>query len=99
MVTEDRVARGTDSGVHGTPRVVVARGHDCADIGQAWEVVKAEGAYITNKKTGAVQVHPASKTLNELRRDYIKVLTALGTRATPAPPPDSGPSLDDILDG
>jgi hypothetical protein len=27
-----------------------------------------------------VQVHPASKTLNELRRDYIKVLTALGTR-------------------
>ncbi len=70
-----------------------------ADIAQAWEVVKAEGAYITNKKTGAVQVHPASKTLNELRRDYIKVLTALGTRATPAPPPDDGPSLEDILDG
>lgn len=68
-----------------------------ADIAKAWEVVKAEGAYITNKKTGAVQVHPASKTLNELRRDYIKVLVTLGTRATPAPPPDNGPTLEDIL--
>ena len=68
-----------------------------ADIAQAWEVVKAEGAYITNKKTGVVQVHPASKTLNELRRDYIKVLVTLGTRATPAPPPDNGPTLEDIL--
>ena len=70
-----------------------------ADIGQAWEVVKQEGAYITNKKTGVIQVHPASKTLNELRRDYIKVLTALGTRATPAAPPDNGPSLEDLLAG
>ena len=68
-----------------------------ADIGQAWEVVKAEGAYITNKRTGVVQVHPASKVLNELRRDYIKVLTALGTRAVPAPPPNGGPSLEEIL--
>jgi phage terminase small subunit len=70
-----------------------------ADIAQAWDVVKAEGAYITNPKTGAVQVHPASKTLNELRRDYIKVLTTLGTRALPAPPPDNGPSLEDVLNG
>jgi phage terminase small subunit len=68
-----------------------------ADIAQAWEVVKTEGRYITNKKTGAVQLHPASKALNELRRDYIKVLTTLGTRATPAPPPDNGPSLEDLL--
>ena len=70
-----------------------------ADIADAWEVVKVEGAYITNKKTGVVQVHPASKTLNELRRDYIKVLTALGTRAVAAPPPDNRPSLEDILNG
>jgi phage terminase small subunit len=70
-----------------------------ADIAQAWEVVKAEGAYITNAKTGAVQVHPASKTLNELRRDYIKVLVTLGTRATPTPPPDNGPTLEEYLDG
>jgi phage terminase small subunit len=50
-----------------------------ADIGQAWEVVKAEGAYIRNEKTGVVQVHPASKTLNELLRDYVKILVTLGT--------------------
>jgi phage terminase small subunit len=68
-----------------------------ADIAQAWEVVKAEGAYITNRKTGVVQVHPASKTLNELRRDYIKVLVTLGTRATPAQPPDNGPTLEELL--
>jgi hypothetical protein len=29
-----------------------------ADIAGVWEVVKKEGAYITNKKTGVVQVHP-----------------------------------------
>jgi phage terminase small subunit len=69
-----------------------------ADIADAWKAVKVEGAYITNKKTGVVQVHPASKTLNELRRDYIKVLTALGTRATAAPLPDNHPSSD-ILNG
>lgn len=70
-----------------------------ADIAQAWEVVKTEGAYITNKKTGVVQVHPASKTLNELRRDYIKVLVTLGTRATPTPPQPSGPTLEEYLAG
>jgi phage terminase small subunit len=69
-----------------------------ADIADVWKAVKVEGAYITNKKTGVVQVHPASKTLNELRRDYIKVLTALGTRATAAPLPDNRPSSD-ILNG
>jgi P27 family predicted phage terminase small subunit len=70
-----------------------------ADIAEAWEAVKEEGRYITNPKTGAVQQHPASKTLNELRRDYIKVLTMLGTRAVPAPPPDNGPTLEDVLRG
>ena len=70
-----------------------------ADIAQAWEVVKKEGAYITNRKTGAVQEHPASKKLDALRRDYIKVLTCLGTRAVAAPPPHEGPTLEDILSG
>lgn len=68
-----------------------------ADIAAAWEVVKQEGSYITNQKTGAVQVHPASKMLNELRRDYIKVLTCLGTRATPAPPKVEGRTLEELL--
>ena len=68
-----------------------------ADIAKAWEVVKAEGEYLTNRKTGVVQAHPASKRLDALRRDYIKVLTALGTRATPAPPLDNGPTLEELL--
>ena len=70
-----------------------------ADIAKAWEVVKVEGEFITNKKTGVVQVHPATKMLNELRRDYIKVLVTLGTRATAAPPPHTGPTLEDLLSG
>jgi phage terminase small subunit len=68
-----------------------------ADIAAAWEVVKEEGSYITNKKTGVVQVHPASKMLNELRRDYIKVLTCLGTRATPAAPEPKVRTLEELL--
>jgi|SRR5580700_168759 phage terminase small subunit len=68
-----------------------------ADIADSWETVKENGAYITNKKTGAVQEHPASKKLDALRRDLIKVLTCLSVRAVPAPPPDNGPSLEDIL--
>lgn len=68
-----------------------------ADIADAWEVVRVKGAYITNTKTGAVQEHPASKKLDALRRDLIKVLVTLGTRAVPAPPPDNGPTLEDIL--
>lgn len=70
-----------------------------ADIADAWEVVKEKGAYVTNHKTGAVQEHPASKKLDALRRDLIKVLTCLSVRAVPAPPPDNGPSLEDILSG
>jgi phage terminase small subunit len=68
-----------------------------ADIADAWETVKEKGAYITNKKTGAVQEHPASKKLDALRRDLIKVLVTLGTRAVAAPPPDNGPTLEEIL--
>jgi len=68
-----------------------------ADIRKGWAVVKEEGEYITNRKTGAIQAHPASKRLDALRRDYIKVLVTLGTRATAAPPPDNGPTLADLL--
>lgn len=70
-----------------------------ADIADAWETVQKEGHYIRNLKTGATQEHPASKKLDTLRRDLIKVLTCLSVRAVPAPPPDNGPSLEDILSG
>jgi phage terminase small subunit len=52
-----------------------------ADIKTDWAVIQAEGAYQTNRKTGAVQAHPAVKRLDALRRDYIKVLGLLGLRA------------------
>jgi phage terminase small subunit len=69
-----------------------------ADIAKAYAVVQEKGEYIENRKTGAVQLHPACKMLNELRRDYIKIMVTLGTRAQAAPPPpDEGPSLEDVL--
>src|SRR5580704_17113072 len=44
-----------------------------ADIADAWETVQEDGAYQVTK-TGAIQEHPASKKLDALRRDLIKVL-------------------------
>ena len=68
-----------------------------ADIAKAWDVVKREGEYLTNPKTGVVQAHPASKRLDALRRDYLKVLVTLGIRTLPAEKPDDGPTLDELL--
>jgi phage terminase small subunit len=70
-----------------------------ADIADAWETVKEKGAYIHNAKTGAVQEHPASKKLDALRRDLIKVLTCLSVRAVPVEPKYEGPTLEEILRG
>lgn len=70
-----------------------------ADLQSAWAAVQEHGEYVVNKKTGALQAHPASKRLDALRRDYVKILTVLGTRAVPAPPPDETPSLEDVLNG
>ena len=71
-----------------------------ADIADAWRVVQAEGAYVTNEKTGALQAHPASKRLDTLRRDYIKVLTMLGLRtAVAVRDTKNEPTLEDILNG
>ena len=70
-----------------------------ADIAKAWDTVKREGEYVTNPKTGVLQAHPASKRLDALRRDYVKVLVMVGLRALPAVEPDDGPSLEDVLCG
>jgi phage terminase small subunit len=40
-----------------------------ADIADAWQSVKRDGAYIPNEKTGVMQAHPAAKRLDALRRD------------------------------
>jgi phage terminase small subunit len=70
-----------------------------ADIAKAWDTVKHEGEYVTNPKTGVLQSHPASKRLDALRRDYLKVLTQLGLRALPASDTKPGPTLQDLLNG
>jgi P27 family predicted phage terminase small subunit len=51
-----------------------------ADIADAWETIESEGAYFENAKTGALQSHPAARRLDNLRRDYIKVMSLLGLR-------------------
>ena len=71
-----------------------------ADIQDAWETVQEDGAYSVNAKTGAVQAHPASKKLDALRRDYIKVLAMLGLRtAVAGKDPDKEATLEDLLNG
>lgn len=69
-----------------------------ADIAEAWAVLEKDGAYVEGKM-GPV-AHPASKRLDALRRDYIKVLTMLGIRsAVAAPGEDKEKSLAELLEG
>jgi phage terminase small subunit len=71
-----------------------------ADIAEAWETIQKEGAYEVNSKTGTSQAHPASKRLDALRRDYIKVLVMLGLRnAVATAPHDTKQTLEDVLNG
>lgn len=66
-----------------------------ADIKDAWKRVKEDGAYI-HTKTGLV-AHPASKRIDALRRDYIKVLSMLGLRAAVSAGAPAAETLEDIL--
>jgi phage terminase small subunit len=70
-----------------------------ADIADAWETIKVEGAYIVNEKTGQSQSHPAAKRLDALRRDYIRVMSLIGLRTPTAGEGNSGQSLEDVLNG
>jgi phage terminase small subunit len=67
-----------------------------ADIADAWEAIKKDGAYVEGK--GGLQAHPASKRIDALRRDRIKVLSLLGLRSAVAGD-KSEQSLEDILNG
>jgi phage terminase small subunit len=80
---------------HRTPLSLAAT--IAADIADAWASVEADGAYISTK-AGLVS-HPASKRLDALRRDYIKVLAMLGLRTAVASPDESEQrKLSDVLD-
>lgn len=83
---------------HRTPLELAAT--IAADLASAWETVQIEGAYYQNEKTGALMVHPATRRMDGLRRDYIKVLTMLGLRtAVAGKDEEKTESLEDILNG
>lgn len=68
------------------------------DMSSTRAVVEKDGAYIEGK--AGLVAHPATKRLDALQRDYIKVLTMLGLRAAVASAPVSREaSLSDILNG
>ncbi|HZP06761.1 MAG TPA: P27 family phage terminase small subunit [Terracidiphilus sp.] len=67
-------------------------------MADAQETIDTEGPYYENPKTGAMQLHPATRRLDSLGRDYVKVLSILGLRSVAATP-ITGESLEDILDG
>jgi hypothetical protein len=46
-----------------------------ADISEDWKELQAEGTYSMGKN--GIQIHPAAKRLDALRRDYLKVLAVL----------------------
>jgi phage terminase small subunit len=57
------------------------------DMADAATRVKKDGAYVEGK--AGLVAHPASKRLDALRRDYIKVLAVLGLRAAVPTPADA----------
>jgi phage terminase small subunit len=96
----DRLVRELlDSGIriakaHG--RLIEQAATIVADMTDARETVEIEGAYVSNEKTGVMQLHPAARRLDALRRDYVKVLSLLGLRS--AVGEQAGKTLEDILD-
>jgi phage terminase small subunit len=81
---------------HRTPLTLAAT--IAADIADAWAHVEKDGAYIQAK--GGLIAHPASKRLDALRRDYIKVLSMLGLRtAVAVPDDDNEETLEELLKG
>lgn len=69
-----------------------------ADIADCWRAIQEDGAYVATKN--GLTAHPASKRLDALRRDYIKVLTMLGIRSAVAEPtPETGETVEDVLRG
>jgi phage terminase small subunit len=82
--------------VHG--RLIEQAAVIAADIEKTTKTVDEKGEYYKNPSTGAILVHPAVRRLDGLRRDYVKVLSLLGLRSAVGSPPETGKSLDDILD-
>ena len=69
-----------------------------ADIKADWAELEREGAY-SNSAKGGIVAHPALKRMDALRRDLIKVLSAIGLRPGLATEQGGGDTLEDLLDG
>ena len=82
--------------MHG--RLIELAAKIAVDIEAAAKKVDADGPYYLNKNTGAVMLHPATRRLDSLRRDYAKVLSALGLRTAMAGALGKGNSLDELMD-
>jgi hypothetical protein len=57
-----------------------------------WKELQVEGPYSVGKN--GIQIHPAAKRLDALRRDYLKVLAVLMCGVTTV---TNGNSLEDFL--
>lgn len=67
-----------------------------ADIRDGWTAVERDGSYIEGK--AGLVAHPATRRIDALRRDYIKVLSLLGLRSGVAGG-KSEETLEDVLKG
>src|SRR5437867_3929070 len=73
-LTEELAVAGIQVSVaHRAPLTLAAT--IAADIKEGWAVIQKDGAYI-QAKAGLV-AHPATKRIDALRRDYVKVLGML----------------------
>lgn len=95
IVGEVKAAGVQLSPMHRAPLTLAAT--IAADIRQGWERIKEDGAYIMTK--AGLQAHPASKRIDALRRDYVRVLALLGLRASVSSGTADKETLDDVLKG
>jgi phage terminase small subunit len=89
------------SGIQVTPAhrgLITAAATIAADIKTDWAELEREGQYHNSPK-GGIMAHPALKRMDALRRDYIKVMSAIGLRPGVNSEPDKGTSLADVLNG
>lgn len=68
------------------------------DLAKAQAASEKDGPYYLNRNTGAVMLHPATRRLDSLRRDYVRVLSLLGLRSAVAGAEKTGQSLEEMMD-
>jgi phage terminase small subunit len=70
-----------------------------ADIVEAWaELDAGKHTYMATGK-GTVELHPAAKRMDALRRDYLKALSVIGLRPGTSTELEDGESLEEVLNG